>query len=30
VQNGSLDCSFLKFELYEGSKKGKYQAADAE
>ncbi len=25
VQNGSLDCRFLKFELYEGSKKAKYQ-----
>jgi putative N6-adenine-specific DNA methylase len=24
VQNGSLDCRFLKFELYEGSKKAKY------
>ena len=23
VQNGSLDCRFLKFELYEGSKKSK-------
>ncbi len=23
VQNGSLDCRFLHFELYEGSKKGK-------
>ena len=29
VQNGSLDCRFLKFELYEGSKKAKYRA-DAE
>ena len=29
VQNGSLDCRFLKFELYEGSKKAKYQP-DAE
>ena len=29
VQNGSLDCRFLRFELYEGSKKGKNQA-DAE
>ena len=29
VQNGSLDCRFLKFELYEGSKKAKYQQ-DAE
>ncbi|MBR4505856.1 MAG: RNA methyltransferase [Bacteroidales bacterium] len=29
VQNGSLDCRFLKFELYEGSKKVKYQQ-DAE
>lgn len=29
VQNGSLDCRFLHFELYEGSKKAKYQA-DAE
>ena len=26
VQNGSLDCRFLKFELYEGSRKAKYQA----
>ena len=25
VQNGSLDCRFLKFELYDGSKKAKYQ-----
>jgi putative N6-adenine-specific DNA methylase len=24
VQNGALDCRFLKFELYEGSKKAKY------
>ena len=24
VQNGSLDCRFLHFELYEGSKKAKY------
>ena len=29
VQNGSLDCRFLKFELYEGSKKAQYQQ-DAE
>ena len=29
VQNGALDCRFLKFELYEGSKKAKYQQ-DAE
>ena len=29
VQNGSLDCRFLHFELYDGSKKGKYQQ-DAE
>lgn len=29
VQNGSLDCRFLHFELYEGSKKAKYQQ-DAE
>ena len=29
VQNGSLDCRFLKFELYDGSKKAKYQP-DAE
>ena len=29
VQNGSLDCRFLKFELYEGSKKAKRQQ-DAE
>ncbi len=25
VQNGSLDCRFLHFELYDGSKKAKYQ-----
>jgi putative N6-adenine-specific DNA methylase len=25
VQNGSLDCRFLKFELYEGSKKMKIE-----
>ena len=25
VQNGALDCRFLHFELYEGSKKAKYQ-----
>ena len=25
VQNGALDCRFLKFELYDGSKKAKYQ-----
>ncbi len=24
LYNGSLECRFLKFELYEGSKKGKY------
>ena len=24
VQNGALDCRFLKFELYEGSRKAKY------
>lgn len=30
VQNGSLDCRFLHFELYEGSKKAKYQQHDAE
>ena len=29
VQNGALDCRFLHFELYDGSKKGKYQQ-DAE
>ena len=29
VQNGALDCRFLRFELYEGSKKAKYQS-DAE
>ena len=29
VQNGSLDCRFLHFELYEGSKKAKNQS-DAE
>ena len=29
VQNGSLDCRFLHFELYDGSKKAKYQQ-DAE
>ena len=29
VQNGSLDCRFLHFELYDGSKKAKNQA-DAE
>ncbi|MBQ9417776.1 MAG: RNA methyltransferase [Bacteroidales bacterium] len=26
LQNGALDCRFLKFELYEGSRKAKYQA----
>lgn len=26
VQNGALDCRFLKFELYEGSRKAKYKA----
>jgi hypothetical protein len=25
VQNGSLDCRFLKFELYDGSKKASKQ-----
>ncbi len=25
LYNGSLECRFLKFEIYEGSKKGKYQ-----
>ena len=25
LQNGALECRFLKFELYEGSKKAKYQ-----
>ena len=25
VQNGSLDCRFLHFELYDGSKKAKYE-----
>ena len=29
VQNGALDCRFLHFELYDGSKKGTYQQ-DAE
>ena len=29
VQNGSLDCRFLHFEVYEGSRKAKYQQ-DAE
>ena len=29
VQNGALDCRFLHFELYDGSKKAKYQQ-DAE
>ncbi|MBR1766816.1 MAG: RNA methyltransferase [Bacteroidales bacterium] len=29
VQNGALDCRFLHFELYDGSKKAKYQT-DAE
>ena len=29
VQNGSLDCRFLHFELYDGSKKAKFQQ-DAE
>ncbi len=29
VQNGALDCRFLHFELYDGSKKDKYQQ-DAE
>ena len=24
LYNGSLECRFLKFEMYEGSKKGKY------
>lgn len=28
--NGALDCRFLHFELYSGSKKAKYQEADAE
>lgn len=28
VQNGSLDCRFLHFELYDGSKKAKYQKED--
>ena len=28
VQNGSLDCRFLKFELYEGSKKAKYNGEE--
>lgn len=28
VQNGALDCRFLHFELYEGSKKAKYQSED--
>ncbi|MBR1785195.1 MAG: RNA methyltransferase [Bacteroidales bacterium] len=28
VQNGSLDCRFLKFELYEGSRKGKRRDDD--
>jgi putative N6-adenine-specific DNA methylase len=26
--NGQLDCRFLKFELYEGSKKAKKQEAE--
>ena len=30
VQNGALDCRFLKFELYEGSRKTKYQEPAAE
>jgi putative N6-adenine-specific DNA methylase len=28
VQNGSLDCRFLKFELYDGSKKAKYNGEE--
>ena len=28
--NGQLDCRFLKYELYEGSKKAKYQEQSAE
>ncbi len=28
VQNGSLDCRFLHFELYEGSKKAKFQTEE--
>lgn len=28
VQNGSLDCRFLHFELYDGSKKAKYQTEE--
>src|SRR5574344_1624863 len=28
--NGSLDCRFLKFEVYEGSKKAKYQEDNQE
>ena len=28
VQNGSLDCRFLHFELYDGSKKAKYQTQE--
>ncbi len=28
VQNGSLDCRFLHFELYDGSKKTKYQTEE--
>jgi len=30
VYNGSLECSFRKYGIYEGSKKGKYQDDDAE
>ena len=26
--NGALDCRFLKFELYDGSRKAKYQQAE--
>ena len=28
VQNGSLDCRFLHFELYDGSKKAKFQTEE--
>ncbi len=30
LKNGALECRFLKFELYEGSKKSKYQNLDPE
>jgi putative N6-adenine-specific DNA methylase len=30
VFNGSLECSFRKFEIYEGSKKGKHMQSEEE